>query len=125
SIPLRRIQLTSFIKSGNNHRTNSNSEGIHSGSENYVDVTDGIDGEEVNDPALTGVKVAALNVLNAIVETLIFDIHYLSDSGLGMYLSAMSTTSPFPVPRSPFPVPDFLCPLLSSNFPSFVSSSVS
>src|SRR5436853_5533069 len=106
SIPLRRIQLTSFIKSGNNHRTNSNSEGIHSGSENYVDVTDGIDGEEVNDPALTGVKVAALNVLNAIVETLIFDIHYLSDSGLGTCLSAISTTSPFPVP-------DFLCPLLS------------
>ena len=113
SIPLRRIQLTSFIKNGNNHSANSNSEGIHSGSENHIDGTEGTDGEEGNDPALTGVKVAALNVLNAIVETLIFDIHYLSDSGLGTRLSANVHN----IPNHCSPFQTSFCPLLLSKFP--------
>lgn len=34
-------------------------------------------------PAEVTVRVAALNVLTAVIQTLIFDIHYLTDSGFG------------------------------------------
>jgi hypothetical protein len=35
-------------------------------------------------PAEVTVRVAALNVLTAVIQTLIFDIHYLTDSGFGI-----------------------------------------
>lgn len=53
-----------------------------------------------SDPAQAAVQVAALNVLTAIVETLTFDIHYLSDSGIGISLTFFSN------PCSPRPFRD-------------------
>jgi hypothetical protein len=96
SIPLRRIQLTTFIKNGRNRSGLSTSDGFDNGNEIHLEGADDVEGEEGDDPALTGVKVAALSVLTAIVETLIFDIHYLSDSGLGT------------LPSPPSPVPSVL-----------------
>lgn len=66
SIPLRRIQLEKVVKSKKE------------------------DAEGEEDPALVAVQVAALNMLTAIVETLTFDIHYLSDNSLG------NTPDPYP-----------------------------
>lgn len=53
AIPLRRIQLEEAVKG------------------------------DLTSPAQVAVQVAALNVLTTIVETLKFDIHYLTDSQLG------------------------------------------
>ena len=56
AIPLRRIQLDEAVKG------------------------------DLTSPTQLAVQVAALNVLTTIVETLIFDIHYLTDSQLGRAL---------------------------------------
>ena len=69
AIPLRRIQLEKAVK------------------------------VDLHDSAQIALQVAALNVLTAIVQTLTFDIHYLSDSSIGSHLSLLSLA--FPVLASP------------------------